>query len=153
MFWKILLMSGLLFSKGRFLESIFGSELLFFLSSCGLLFFSGILPMFFLYCLSFRSRTCFGKILLMSGLLFSKGRFLESIFGSELLFFLSSCGLLFFSGILPMFFLYCFVFSLQDMFWKILLMSGFLFFYGSLFGIHFRERTFVFPVLLWFVVF
>ena len=37
------------FSWGRFLGSIFGSELLFLLSYVGLLFFSGVLPMFLLY--------------------------------------------------------------------------------------------------------
>ena len=48
----------------------FGSELSIFLSCCGLFFFSGVLPMFLLYVLALRFRTCFRKIHLMSGLPF-----------------------------------------------------------------------------------
>ena len=40
---------------------------MFFLSCCGFLYFSGVLPMFLLYVSAFRSRTRFGKCLLMPG--------------------------------------------------------------------------------------
>ena len=109
-FREILLMSGFFLS---YLGIHFGSELLFFLSCCGLLFFSGVLPMFLFYDLAFRPRTCFGKILLMSG--FSLRRFLESIFGSELSFFLSCCSLLFLV-VFCLCFVLCFGLLPQDMF-------------------------------------
>ena len=49
---------------------IFGSELLFLGVGVGLVFLGGVLPMFLLYVLAVRSRNCFRKILLMSGLVF-----------------------------------------------------------------------------------
>ena len=80
---------------------------MFFLSCCGLLFFSGVLPMCLLYILAFRSRTCFGNFLLMSGLrFFLKVVFRNPFSGANFCFFLSCCGLLIFSGVLLMFLLY-----------------------------------------------
>ena len=55
---------------GSLFEKIIGSELLLLGVGVGLVFFGRFLPMFLLYFLAVRSRNCFGKILLMSSLLF-----------------------------------------------------------------------------------
>ena len=67
---------------------------------------------------------------------------LKSIFGSELLFLLSCCALVFFSVALPMFLHFCWGFHSQERWAKII------FFLGLVFESHFRERAFVFVVLL-----
>ena len=68
--------------------------------------------------------------------------FLRSIFGSALLFLVSCCRLVFFSGVLPMFLHICWVFCSRKCLAKII------FFLGLVFEIHFREQIFVFVVLL-----
>ena len=57
------------FLRVAFWDPFLGANFLFLLSYVGLLFFSGVLPMFLLYVTAFRSWTCFSKILLVSGLL------------------------------------------------------------------------------------
>ena len=104
----------------------------------------------FMFCL-FSLKDMFWKILLMSGLLFLKVSFRNHFRERTFVFFLSGnsgCGLLFFSGVLPMFyFMFCLfapgVFSKNS-----LDVRPSLLFLGSLFGIHFRERTFVFFCLV-----
>ena len=57
-------------SKGRFLEKIFGSELLFLGVGVGLVFFGGVFAYVFDYIFGISLPKLFGKILLMSGLVF-----------------------------------------------------------------------------------
>ena len=57
----------------------------------------------------------------------SKGRFFGKIFGSELLFFCFGVGFVSFGGFWPMFLLHFWRFAPESV-WKILLMSGLLFF-------------------------
>ena len=73
MFWKNSLDVRLsLFLRVAFWNPFSGANFCFFFSVfLWLVVFSGVLPMFLLYVLSFRCRTSVGKILLMSGLLFS----------------------------------------------------------------------------------
>ena len=68
-----------LLSKGRFFGKIFGSELLFLGGCVGFVFFGGFLLLFLLYFLAGSLPKLFGKILLMSGLVFSG--FVLSSFG------------------------------------------------------------------------
>ena len=80
-FFAVLLFLGSLFEK------IFGSELLFLGVGVGRVFFGAVLPMFFLYCLVFRSRKCLENIFLMSGLLFLVFFSLPLVFSSTSRFF------------------------------------------------------------------
>ena len=58
MFWKNSLDVSLLFFYGSLFGSIFGSELLFFLSCRGFFFLVVFCLCFLLYCCQFRSRKC-----------------------------------------------------------------------------------------------
>ena len=61
------------FVLARFLKSILGSELLFVLFCCAFVFFSGVLPMFFLCSLCFIvPENAWQKIIFFLGLVFEK---------------------------------------------------------------------------------
>ena len=64
---KILLMSGFRFFLRVAFENKFSRANFYFSCLLAFLIFSGVLPLFLLYVSAFRSRTRFGKILLMSG--------------------------------------------------------------------------------------
>ena len=121
---------------------IFGSELLFLGVGVGLVLFDGVLPRFLLYNLVSRSRKCPTKILLMSGLPFW-GRSTRQPYCHTSV------------AVLPPFrrgnAVHFFCFSVASSV-SLALFAVFLF-WGSLLGVNFRERTFVFGCRGWICVF
>ena len=87
------------------------------------------------------------KNLLMSGLRFFWGSPLGINFRERTFAFLVLLWLVFFCGVFPMFLLYVRLFAPGHVFEKFSWCQVFAFFVGALSGIHFWERTFVFPII------